>query len=115
MNASGVGAVAAFNDKEFRKDVLEWRDGIAKHARREADNLVLRRSPDSAAFDRGEIDRNVLDKVRVYRSNRADKLWLPKHVEAFTRIASPEMYAALMLECTRAAAGRSPPLAMVRL
>jgi integrase len=91
--------IAAFNDKAFRKDVLDWRDIIAKRARREADNLVSALARlGSWAFDRGEVDRNVLDKVnRVYHSNRADKLWLPKHVEAFTLVASPEMYAALML------------------
>jgi integrase len=49
-------------------------------------------------LDRGEIDRNILDKIqRVYHSDRADKLWLPEHVEAFTHHASPEMFAALML------------------
>ena len=31
------------------------------------------------------------------RSDRADKLWLPKQVAAFTAVASPEMYAAMML------------------
>lgn len=52
----------------------------------------------SWAFDRGEVDRNVLDGItRVYHSDRTDKLWLPGHVDAFTRIASAEMHIALML------------------
>ena len=95
----GTAPIAAFNDKEFRKDALDWRDEVAKRARREADNLLSALARLGAwAFDRGEVDRNVLDDFpRVYHSNRADKLWLPGHVEAFMRIASPEMKIALML------------------
>jgi integrase len=93
----GSAPISAFNEKDFRKDVLDWRDQVAKRARREADNLALARVG-SWLFDRGEIDRNVLDHVtRVYHSDRADKLWLPGHVEAFMRVASPEMKAALIL------------------
>jgi integrase len=95
----GSAPLASFNDKQFRTDVLEWRDKIAKRARREADNLASALARLGAwALDRGEIDRNVLDKIkRVYHSDRADKLWLPNHVSAFLNVASPEMTAALML------------------
>lgn len=95
----GTCPIAAFTEKEFRVDVLDWRDEIAKRARREADNLASALARlGSWALDRGEIDRNILDKMqRVYHSDRADKLWLPEHVEAFTQHASSEMYAALML------------------
>jgi integrase len=95
----GTAPIAAFNAKEFRKDALDWRDEIARRARREADNLMSALARiGSWAFDRGETDRNILDDFpRVYRSNRADKLWLPHHVEAFLRHASPEMKIALML------------------
>lgn len=95
----GTCPTAAFTEKEFRVDVLNWRDEVAKRARREADNLVsaLARLA-SWAFERGEIDRNILDKVqRVYHANRADKLWLPEHVDAFTKHAPIQMFAALML------------------
>jgi integrase len=95
----GGAPLSAFDEKEFRKDALDWRDEIAKRARREADNLLsaLARAG-SWAFDRGEINRNVLDDFpRVYSSDRTDKLWLPEHVQAFQRIASPEMKIALML------------------
>jgi integrase len=95
----GAAPISAFNEKEFRKDALDWRDQIAKRAKREADNLMSALSRlGSWAFDRGEVDRNVLDDFpRVYHSDRADKLWLPNHVDAFLRVASPEMRAALML------------------
>jgi integrase len=95
----GSAPLASFNEKQFRTDVLEWRDKIAKRARREADNLASALARLGAwALDRGEIDRNVLDKIkRVYHSDRADKLWLPNHVSLFLNVASPEMTAALML------------------
>jgi len=95
----GLAPLASFNDKQFRIDVLEWRDKIAKHARREADNLASALARLGAwAFDRGELERNVLDKItRVYHSDRVDKLWLPSHVEAFLKVAPLEMTAALML------------------
>jgi integrase len=95
----GTCPIAAFTEKEFRVDVLDWRDSIAKSARRSADSLTSALARlGSWAFDRGEIDRNILDKMqRVYHANRADKLWLPEHVAAFTLHASPEMHAALML------------------
>ncbi len=95
----GSAPIAAFNDKEFRVDALNWRDEVAKRARREADNLMSALARlGSWAFDRGESERNVLDKIkRVYRSDRADKIWLPPHVTAFTHHATPEMYTALML------------------
>lgn len=95
----GTAPIASFNDKEFRRDVLDWRDAIAGRARREADNLASALARvGSWAFDRGEIDRNVLhDLPRVYRSDRVDKIWLPGHVDAFLRVASPEMALALML------------------
>jgi integrase len=95
----GSAPIASFNDKQFRTDVLEWRDKIAKRARREADNLTSALARLGAwALDRGELDRNVLDRItRVYRSDRADKLWLPNHVDAFLQVASSEMKAALML------------------
>jgi integrase len=95
----GSAPISSYNDKEFRKDTLDWRDGIAKRAPREADNLVSAMGRlGSWAFDRGEVERNVLDDFpRVYRSDRTDMIWLPEHVLAFQRVASAEMKIALML------------------
>jgi integrase len=95
----GTAPHAAFNDKEFRRDVLDWRDKIAARAPREADNLVSALARvGSWLFDRGELDRNILDDFpRVYHADRSDKIWLPAHVQAFTKAASDEMFLALML------------------
>jgi len=95
----GSCPIGGLTDKEFRKDVLAWRDDIAKRARREADNLVsaLARVL-SYAVERVELEHNVLDKVkRVYRSDRSELIWLPEQVSAFLKVTSPELAAALML------------------
>jgi integrase len=91
--------ISGLTDKDFRRDVLEWRDRIAQRAPREADNLVSAMARVLAfGVDRGEIDRNALAQIRrAYRANRADKIWLPEHIKAFTEAASPEMRAAIML------------------
>lgn len=86
-------------DKDWKRDVLEWRDGIAKNHRREADNLAsaLGRVL-SHAFERGDIDRNILDRIRrVYRSDRSDAIWLPGDVAAFVAVAPVEIIRAMML------------------
>ena len=95
----GTAPISSFAAPKFRPAVLDWRDRVAKRARREADNLLSSLARlGSWALDRGEVERNVLDKVkRVYRSDRSDMLWLPTHVAAFEKAASPELYAALML------------------
>jgi hypothetical protein len=115
----GSAPIASFESKEFKRDALDWRDAIAmRGAKREADNLMSALARlGSWALSRGEISINVLDKVqRVYRSDRADKIWLPEHVVAFHRVASHELVTALMLAMhTGAAAGRLAQTAMVRL
>jgi integrase len=95
----GSCPISALSDREFRKDDLAWRDKIAETTPREADNLVSAVARVLAfAVDRGEIATNVLDKVRrVYHSDRADKIWLPEHVAAFTKAASVEMCHAMLV------------------
>lgn len=85
--------------KGFRRDVLDWRDGIAKRAPREADNLVSALARVLVyAVDRGEIAANTLANIkRAYHSRRSDKIWLPEHVDAFAKSAPAEMCYALML------------------
>jgi integrase len=95
----GSCPISGLTEVEFRQDVLAWRDRIAVTTRREADNLVSALARVLAfAVDRGELAVNVLDRVRrVYRSDRTDKIWLPEHVAAFTKVAPPELCRALML------------------
>jgi integrase len=95
----GTCPIASFEDQEFRRDVLDWRDKIAHRAPRESDNLVSALARVGAwAKERGEVSANILaDFPRVYRADRADALWLPEHVEAFRRKAPAEVWSALML------------------
>jgi integrase len=95
----GPCPISGLTDREFRKDVLAWRDAIAERTPREADNLVSAIARVLAfALDRGEIAANILDKVRrVYHSDRADKIWLPDHVASFTKVASVEMCQAMLV------------------
>lgn len=85
--------------KGFRRDVLDWRDTVAKRGRREADNLLGALARVLVyACDRGEIAHNTLaDVERLYSVDRSDIIWLPEHIEAFNRVASLEMRQAMML------------------
>jgi integrase len=95
----GTCPIAALEDREFRKDVLEWRDKIALRGRREADNLTSALARVLAfGVECAELGVNVLAHVeRVYHSDRADKIWLPEHIDAFLNVAPPELCTALML------------------
>lgn len=95
----GSCPISALTDLEFRRDVLAWRDRMAVTKPREADNLVSAIARVLAfAVDRGEIKTNVLAHFsRAYHADRANKIWLPKHIDTFTKVASPELTAALTL------------------
>lgn len=85
--------------KGFRRDVLDWRDGLAQRGKREADSLVGALARVLVyAVDRGEIAHNPLAMIdRLYSVDRSDNIWLPEHVAAFTRAAPVELCQALML------------------
>lgn len=91
--------IALTQAKGFRRDVLDWRDGIAVRGKREADNLVGALARVLVfAKDRGEISANPLaDIERLYSVDRSDKIWLPEHVAAFVKVGTLEMCQALAL------------------
>lgn len=95
----GSCPISALTDLEFRRDVLAWRDRMALNKPREADNLVSTIARVLAfAVDRGEVKTNVLAHFsRAYHADRADKIWQPKHIDAFAKVAAPELVAALTL------------------
>lgn len=97
--AWGTCPAAALTEREFRRDVLEWRDKLALRAPREADNLVSAIARVLAfGVDRGTLTSNVLAHFsRAYRSNRSDKIWHPAQITAFNKIAAPELRAAMLL------------------
>jgi len=95
----GTCPYAALEDKEFRRDVLKWHDAFSEDKPREADNRVtiLARVLSWGAKD-GPLKVNVLDSFdRAYAGDRSDMIWLPEHVDAFMKIATPEMQLGLVL------------------
>ncbi|WP_417667757.1 tyrosine-type recombinase/integrase [Roseibium sp.] len=95
----GTCPYPALEDKAFRRAVIKWHDEFSETKPREADNrvTVLARVLSWAAKD-GPLKVNVLNGFeRAYQSDRSDKIWLPEHVEAFLRVADPEMRLAMVL------------------
>lgn len=95
----GTLPLAGLEEKQFRAAVLRWHDKFSEARPREADNrvTVLARILSWGTSD-GPLNVNVLETFeRAYKSDRADKIWLPEHVDAFMACADPEMQLALVL------------------
>ncbi|MCP1754385.1 tyrosine-type recombinase/integrase [Bradyrhizobium elkanii] len=96
----GTMPIAALDDARVRKDLLEWREKVARSSgQREADNRL---SAISAMLtwgvDRGTITTNHLKGFkRLYHVDRSEIIWLPEHIAAFMSVASLEMQQALIL------------------
>ncbi len=90
----GRAPFAALADPRFAGDALAWRDEIAASKPREADNrMIVFARLLSWAKKRQLIPANVLEGYeRLYRTDRSDKLWLPEHIAAMQRAASPELW-----------------------
>lgn len=96
----GEMPLAALEDPRVRRDFLDWRAKVLKSSgEREADNRLSAISAMLTwARENGRISANHLSGFRrLYSSNRADKIWLPEHVEAFMRVAPIEMQRALII------------------
>lgn len=92
--------VVALDDPRVRKDLLDWRDKIARSSgKREADHrLSSLSSLLSWAVDRGRISANhIRGFKRLYHADRAEQIWLPEHITAFMKIAPIEMQRALVI------------------
>ena len=95
--------VETFNDEEatsdFRKDVLEWQEELAKASPRSADNLLATLARVlSFAKEKSAIKYNPLDTFkRVYKSDRSEKVWSDDLVKAFVAAASKSMVTAMYL------------------
>lgn len=87
------------SDKRSRSVFLKWHDTLAQTHPRAADaKLAALARVLSWGLDRGYLNDNPLSTFeRAYRSDRAEKIWLPEHIEAFEAVASPELRLALTL------------------
>lgn len=86
-------------NRKSRAVFLRWHDKLAEAHPRAADNkLAALARVFSWGHKRGILDLNPLDTFeRAYRSDRAELIWLPAHVSAFTAKATVELQLALML------------------
>lgn len=86
-------------DKRSRAVFLKWHDKLAeKHPRAVDAKLSALARVLSWGLDRGLVDDNPLSTFeRAYSSNRAEQIWLPEHVKAFTEAAPEELKIALAL------------------
>ncbi|MCP8884505.1 tyrosine-type recombinase/integrase [Devosia sp. XJ19-1] len=96
----GTMPLAALEDKRVRGDFMDWRDEVATESgAREADNRISVLSALlSWAVDRTRIGQHHARGIaRLHKSDRADKIWLPEHIETFMKVAPIEMQRALIL------------------
>jgi hypothetical protein len=91
--------LAALTDRRTRGEFMAWRDQLALKSRRQADYawqvlaLIL-----SWALDRGLIMANPCTRGgRLYRANRADKIWTEDDEAAFLRSAPAHFHLPLLL------------------
>jgi len=87
------------DDPKIRRRLLDWRDRRAESSPRQADAIfgVLRIILEWAR-DRGVISNNHATRPKkVYKVDRGEKIWLSADLEAFRKVASPEMRLALEL------------------
>jgi len=97
--AFGDFPLSALADRRTRGLFMAWRDGRAKNSRRQADYAwqVLARCL-SWAHGRGLVLANPCEKGgRLYRGNRADKVWSDDDEAAFLAHAPKHLHLALIL------------------
>jgi integrase len=98
--AFGTMPIAALDDPRVRKDVLDWREKVARASgQREADNRLSALSAMLTwAVDRGTLTANHLRGFkRLYHVDRSEIIWLPEHIAGFMKVAPIEMQRALIL------------------
>jgi integrase len=96
----GTMPIAALDDHRVRKDMLDWREKVARASgQREADNRLSAISAMLTwAVDRGTLTTNTLRGFkRLYHVDRSEIIWLPEHIAAFMKVAPIEMQRALIL------------------
>jgi integrase len=95
------GAALADAPDQVRGEILDWRDGVAKRSKRQADyayvffNIVL-----NWGKKRGKLPANPCRDQgveKLYTTDRRDKVWTDEQMTAFRAHASPEIGLALEL------------------
>jgi integrase len=87
----------ALDDPRVTQDLLEWRDSFRTDRQRDYAWTVLMRVI-SWGRERGlTVYRPPARLKRLYRSDRADKIWLKEHIGAFRAVAPEPLWWALVL------------------
>lgn len=95
----GNHPLAVIEDPKIRVRFLQWRDERAQTSRRQADAMLgVLRIILEWGRDRGLLTHNHATRPKkVYKSDRADKLWLPADIAALRDVAAPEIRLAFEL------------------
>ena len=87
----------ALSDPRITSDFIAWRDQLPGARQRDYAWSVLMRII-SWGRDRGLTTYRPPSRMkRTYKSDRADKIWLPQHIEEFRAVASQQLWWALVL------------------
>jgi integrase len=92
--------LVALEDTRVRKDLLDWREKVARSSgEREADNRLSAVSAMLTwAVEHGRITANYLRGFkRLYHVDRSEIVWLPERIAPFMKVAPIEMQRALLL------------------
>src|ERR1700687_2105557 len=94
----GTMPLSVVQDRRARGKFKEWRDGMAANPRKADYAWTVLARVLAVAKDRGLIAVNVCERGgRLYEADRAEIIWLPEHITAFSQVASPELQFALLL------------------
>lgn len=94
----GTMPLAVVQDRRARGKFKEWRDGMAASPRKADYAWTVLARVLAVAKDRGLITVNVCERGgRLYEADRAEIIWQPEQVEAFYKVASPELRLALLM------------------
>ncbi|OYU37404.1 MAG: integrase [Pseudorhodobacter sp. PARRP1] len=92
-------SLAALPDRRTRSEFLAWRDRLAIKSRRQADYTFSTFAAIMAwANDRGLILSNPCERPgKLYRSQRAESIWLADDEAALKAVAPPHLWLAFLL------------------
>jgi integrase len=95
----GTMPLDVVGDRSFRKGIKDERDRIAERSERGADYFVAVLSIVLGyAVDDGTLEENHAKAIRkLYKPDRANKIWADQDIAAFQAVASPELQLALRL------------------
>ena len=98
-NAFGDMPIGVLNDSRVRGDFLDWRDGLAKASKKQADYAITVLGVILAwSMDRGLVAVNYAARPKkLYRSERASIIWSDNDIALFLKGASPELQLAMVL------------------